>query len=121
MTGDDPWRNYVPWTLYLCGALYALLGVGSGLMLLGLGGAAALDDVGSGIIVWVNAVFLFVLCAGVAALNLAVGWGFGRGRRWAWFGAVIFGGIYAPSICLPFGAVLLYGCLNDRTRRAFLD
>ncbi len=30
------------------------------------------------------------------------------------------GCIYAPSVCFPIGAVILYGCLNERTRKSFI-
>lgn len=61
-----------------------------------------------------------VVCVGVAALNFAAAWGLARGKRWAWTLSVILGALYAASICLPFGAVILYGLLRDKVRNLYL-
>ncbi len=121
----DPWMRYVPWILYVVGALYMMLALGSGLMLGALGGLVATvaetsEDTVTAAMSGVYAVIMLVVCIGFGAVNFAVGAGFARGTKVAWFGAVILGAIYFGSACMPFGIAILYGALNDRTRKAFL-
>lgn len=117
----DPWVNYSRWVLWFCGIVYLFLGVVTG----PLYGIALMDDpnVSStfaiGMAVGLGLVFLIV-CGGVGLVNLLVAIGLGRGAKWAWYGAVVLGGLYMPSLCCLFGGLLLYGMLNDRTRSLFL-
>ncbi|MEZ4238615.1 MAG: hypothetical protein R3F59_21185 [Myxococcota bacterium] len=121
ITGD-PWITACRGVLWFTGACYLLLGLASGPL---FGFATMVDPetkappeialvagaVGGGV--------MLVVCGGIAAVNFAAAWGLVRGRMWAWVLTLIVGGIYAPSGCLPFGAVLLYGVLNERTRKRF--
>ena len=109
-------------SLIFTGVCYVLLGAVMGFMLgpiMGLEqrpGAPPMPDA----FLTVMGVVMFVMCAGFGAANFVAAWGLARGAKWAWFVTVIVGGIYAPSGCLPFGVVLLYGMLNERTRKTFL-
>ena len=118
----DPWVFYSRMTLIFTGVCYLLLG---GVMGMFMPAIMKLDQQPGDqeIPETFNLVFgviMFVMCAGFAFLNFVAAWGLGRQAKWAWFMAVILGGLYAPSACLPFGVVLLYGMLNDRTRKSFL-
>lgn len=121
----DPWMQYVPWLLYFCGAMYILLGLGSGAL---MGAAAALiatasntdEDTVAAAMSGVYGVIILVICLGFGAVNVVAGVGFRRGAKWAWFAAMILGAMYLMSACMPFGLGILYGAFNDRTRKAFL-
>lgn len=114
------WVRYTRWILSFCGALYVLMGVFSPLILKLV---SAMDKQGepmpTGILVGLG-LFLVVICGGFGVLNLVAAWGLGQRRKWAWVLAVVVGGIYAPSACLPFGALILYGMLNERVRKVYL-
>jgi len=66
-------------------------------------------------------VVMLAVCGGAAALNFAAAWGLARGKKWAWIMALVLGGLYAPSICMPLGGVILYGLLREPVRRRYLD
>ncbi len=116
-----PFLGAARWTLLVVGAIYVLLGVATApLMTFAFMVDPEIPDVlalpfGIGM-----GAFSFVICAGFGALNVVVAWGLGQGARWAWFGGLIIGAIYLGSICLPFGAVILYGVLNEAARDVFL-
>jgi hypothetical protein len=120
----DPWLSWVPMALYFSGAVYALLGIAFGVGFLGIGGLAATDGTSEGPVVAGMMIAYAVIGGGLmlgwAVVNFLGGWGFSRQAKWGWFVALVMGGIYAPSACFPIGIVLLYGCLNDRTRRTFI-
>jgi hypothetical protein len=124
---SDPWMTWVPILLYVTGAAYVLLGLFAAVGL-AFGAFAvsqaptngAQDTTPALVIFGVEGVVLLGICGVIGAINIAAGWGFGRGMKWAWFAALIIGAMYTPSACLPFGAALLYGCLNERTRNRFL-
>ncbi len=121
----DPWMSWVPILLHVVGAAHLLLGVGGILFLTGAGGLMATSGVGNdgawvfGVML-LEAVFIGGVTFGIGAVHFAAGWGFGRGAKWGWFGALILGAIWAPSACLPVGVAILYGCLNQRTRTRFI-
>lgn len=120
----DPWISWVAIALYGCGAVYALIGIVFGVGLVGLGGLTGAqggsDEVVMGVTFAIEGVVIGAFTLAWAALNFAGGWGFSNGTRWGWFVALLLGGIYTPSMCLPIGAAILYGCLNDRTRKTFI-
>ena len=66
------------------------------------------------------AAVMLVLCGGIGALNIAAAVGLGSGRRWAWVVAIVLGGMYVTSACLPFGAIMLYQLLQEDVRKAYL-
>jgi hypothetical protein len=116
----DPWIGYARSTLWFCGLVYIVLGLALG-PLMGLPMLSDPDTRTMGIVLTlVYTVVCLVFCGGFGVFNLAAASGLGRGKKWAWIAAVAIGGIYAPSACCLFGVVLLYGMLNDKTRRLFL-
>ncbi len=115
----EPWINRARWTLWFCGAMYLVLGLGFGF------GFAFVprpegDELPEAIYLGLG-LFMFIVSAGIAALNVAAAQGLQRGAKWAWVTAVILGALYFASACFPFGAVILYGLMNDRVRRMYLD
>lgn len=116
----DNWVNYSRWVLWLCGIANLFVGVVTG----PLYGIAVMDDptvsstwaiVGSVI----TGLVALVFCGGFGLVNLIVAGGLGRGAKWSWYATLVLGAIYLPSCCL-FSLVLMYGMLNDKTRRLFL-
>jgi hypothetical protein len=107
--------------LWFCGVVYVLIGILLGpLMSTPITRDPALSSTAR---VAILAGMTLVSCTtgvGFGVFNLVTAAGLGRGAKWAWFASVIIGAIYAPSCCLPFGAVVLHGMLNEKTRRLFL-
>jgi hypothetical protein len=117
----DPWVGYSRMTLFFVGGAYVLLGAAMGLAFPSL--LAADPTVDPEVALAMGGTFgviIFVFCAFFGVLNFLAAFGLGQRAKWAWIMTLILGAIYAPSACLPFGAVLLYGMLNDRTRKAFM-
>lgn len=117
--GDLPLVKLASWILAAVGLIYILLGALMAVTYVGLGLAAAQGE---------EQVFLVVMGLGMGAFCAAFGVpmvaaavGLRRGDFWAWVIAVIVGGMFAPSICLPIGALLLYAMLVQETREAFLN
>lgn len=114
------WVRYTRWTLWFCGGVYVLMGL---VMAPGFLWLSAHDSEMQDMPSWFPAfmgVFLFVVCAGFGAVNLLAAHGLGKGAKWGWILALVMGGIYAPSGCMPFGALILYGLLNERVRKVYL-
>jgi Kef-type K+ transport system membrane component KefB len=42
-----------------------------------------------------------------------------RRRYWAWVAGIIIGGLFIPSLFLPFGVMILVGLLHEDSRKAF--
>ena len=63
-----------------------------------------------------------VLLIGVACAvgNFAVAHGLGKRKRWAWVGAVVIGGLYAPSGCFIIGILILVAMLRSGVRESYL-
>lgn len=104
-------------TLVVCGVVYLLLCLG------GFAIAAIPLFVGFNsdtAIIFVEGIALVLVGIFMGLWNFATAAGLGIRAKWAWFSALVLGGIYVSSACLPFGAVLLYATLNDRGRKAFL-
>lgn len=116
-----PWVGYARAVLLFLGWSYFLLGLSLPVL---YGGMGYVDpEIGPE-----GAPFMAVagLCLGMfvwlfAAPMIAGAWGLKRGKKWAWFIAVITGGIMAPSACFPFGVLLLFAMLQEDVRKAFLD
>src|SRR5688572_4224084 len=117
----DPWVNYSRYTLWFCGVAYVLLGIGLGPLM-----AAPLfldpsipEGMGTGLAIGFT-LFSLVLCGGFGLVNFVAASGLGRGAKWGWILSLVLGAIYLPTACLPFGGVLMFGMLNDRTRKLFM-
>lgn len=109
--------------LWVAAAFYGLLGLAMP-PLLYMSFSLDPDFQGDPAAPWFGAVFgAFggLCCGGVGVLNAAVAVGLGRGSKWAWIGGLILGGMYLPSICLPFGAVIYLALLQTEARALFLD
>jgi hypothetical protein len=118
----DAWVGRARSALWFCGLVSVALGVTVGpLMALPMVTDPATRTVGG--IVWTAGVGLSALVAGLGngLLDLAAASGLGRGKRWAWYLAVALGALYLPGICCVFGVVLLYGMLNEKSRKLFLS
>lgn len=114
-----PWITAARWTLIITGVFYVLFGIALGptplmRMILESDGKEIPDSLFYGI----GAVVL-VLCGGIGVANFVAAWGLKNRRKWAWVLTVIFGGLYAPSGCLPFGVILLVATLREDARIAF--
>lgn len=117
----DAWVNRARWILWFCGVVYLFLGLALG----PLATARLITDPSMpkwmSILILLGATLLtFVICGSIGALNLAAANGLGRGSKWAWYATLILGGLYLPSGCCLFGAVLMAAMLNDKTRTLFL-
>jgi hypothetical protein len=118
----DPWVGHCRLILFFTGACYVFLGLALGALfaftpvLAESGGDPPPPAFG-----WFMGAVMALFCSGFGAMNFVAAWGLGRGEKWGWVIGLILGAMYAPSICLPIGALLLYGLLNERTRRRFLS
>lgn len=120
----DGWLKWTVAVLRFVGVAYVALGVCLGglfLMPMMLAGSADAPP-GLGEQAMINAalapVFLLFSVA-IGAVNFVVASALVKRKSWAWFGALILGGLYAPSICLPFGAVILYALLRPGVKQAY--
>ena len=116
----DPWVTWSRYALWCCGFLYLVLGLVSGPLV-----AAPLlldptvpQSVGVAVAV-VATIVMLVFSGGFGLLNFVAAAGLARGAKWGWIIALVLGAMYLPSCFVPFGAVLMYGTLNDRTRKLF--
>ena len=114
------WVRYSRWVLWFCGGMYLLLGTGMAVFYVVLFTMGTPDDLDLVFGIVMGGV-MFFFCCGFGAVNFVAAWGLGRARKWAWFATLVLGCLYLPSGCLPLGAVLVYGMLNDPVRKAFLD
>lgn len=57
---------------------------------------------------------IFLVSIVIGFLNFVVAYGLKKRRKWAWTGGIIFGVLYTPSICFPFGAVILYALFKNQ-------
>jgi hypothetical protein len=116
----DPWVGYARMALWFCGVVYFLFGLTLGpLMAMPFLMDPTLPENMGVILAVVFTVVTLVICGGFGLLNFVAAAGLGRGARWGWILALVVGAIYLPSACVPFGAVIMYGMLNDRTRKLF--
>jgi hypothetical protein len=118
-----PYMGLARVALWVAGSFYGLLGLAMP-PLLYMSFTIDPQFQGDAVAPWFGAGFglLGGLCSGgIGALNAAVAVGLGRGSKWAWFGGLILGGLYLPSICLPFGAAIFVALLQADARALFLD
>ena len=118
-----PYMGWARIALWVAGAFYGLLGLAMP-PLLYLSFTMDPELQGEAFAPWFGAgfgVFGLLCSGGIGALNVAVAVGLGRGSKWAWFGGLILGGIYLPSICLPFGVVIFLALLQTEARGLYLD
>ena len=119
---NDSILKFAQWTLWFCGAMYILLGLGLVLAFsLPLVIASSQQSGAEGGIVMaiVMALVMFAVCGGIAAANFAAAWGLGKRKGWAWVLTLIIGALYAPSGCMPLGALLLYAMLRTGFKDAY--
>jgi hypothetical protein len=107
-------------SLIVCGVAYLLLALAGGPL---IGGSLWFDPDGTNELEVVAmlgvAALWFVVSGAVAAANFVLAWGLGAGRRWAWWGSLFLGAIYAASICLPFGLLILIPLWKPSVKRHF--
>lgn len=118
--GDLPMVRNASYVLWFLGIVYFLIAVGYSLF---FGAMPMLDpELGpEALPVFIGiaiGMFLFMMVFTIPMFAAAIG--LRRGKMWAWIITVCVGGLFAPSLCLPFGAFLLYAMLNEETRKAFL-
>lgn len=120
----DVWLKRALMTLRFVGVAYIVLGVCmsvvflSPLLLVSQGSSA--DRLGDEAIV--NAAMapvMLVFCIAFGVVNFVVASALAKRKGWAWFGALLLGLMYAPSICLPFGGILLYALLRPGVKDAY--
>ena len=118
-----PWIGAVRGTLVFVGLCYLFLGVASVPLLVVTAGAdpAFEGTAFAAVFGWGSGAFMLCCSGGFGIFNFAAASGLKKGRAWAWYASMIMGAMYAPSICLPFGAVMLYGLLQPGARAVFID
>ncbi|MCA9488266.1 MAG: hypothetical protein KC621_00015 [Myxococcales bacterium] len=117
---EDPWIGRSRTVLALGGTFFVLVGVLSGP--LATSGVWVQPDLSVGMAVGMT--FLATLAslglfATVGVLNFVASAGLKRGARWGWILTVLIGVLHTLSMCMPFGLFLLYGMLNERTRKSY--
>jgi hypothetical protein len=116
----DTWVTVSQAVLVFCGVSYLLIGVLGGL---GMGLAFSMDptiDPALGVPFGIGfGVMMFLMGAFFGGLNFVAAWGLKSRAKWAWIMTLVLGAIYAPSGCMPLGMLLLFGMLNDKTRKNF--
>lgn len=117
----DPWLGWARTVLSLGGFAYLLFALFLGpLMSLQLWLDPNVDTTMAVVFTVVFTVISIVVCGPLSLVQFAASSGLGNGRKWAWFAGLAVGLLYLPSCtCFPFGAVILYGLLNEKTRRLF--
>ena len=117
----DGWLKWAVVVLHFVGVAYVALGVCVGGILLmpmmmtcSLG--ASQDEA---VVNAVMAPVMLLFSVAIGVVNFVVASALSKRKPWAWIGALILGGIYAPSICLPFGAVILYALLRPGLKQAY--
>lgn len=119
---DEADLDYLPWVersrmvLNLVGAAYLLLGL--------VGGPAygllfSQDPTLPASFGYVMGGIVGCTGIGMGLANFVASWGLGQRAKWAWIAAVVLGAMYLPSGCMPFGGLVLYGLLQDDSRKAF--
>lgn len=113
----DGWLNATCVTLGFCGLCYLPLIIIGPIQLSYMSNHASLAEHNLKFVV--TLIVFAIVCGGVFVASMVTAWGIRRGKRWAWIMGVVFGGLYLPSCCLPFGAMILYGLLRENSRRLF--
>lgn len=104
--------------LYISAGIYALLGVGLALVF-GLGLMSGELDGGEAAVFIIGLVFAVVMCVGLVVLILVICSKLKQRKKWAWIGAIAFGGMYAPSAFIFLGIPILIGALNSDVQAWF--
>ena len=120
---ERKWIGRVRGILYLVGVMYIVLGVvGAPLISMGFMNDPSLTD--DPVAPWLGygtGALMFCCSGGFGIFNFIAARGLKSGRKWAWILSLCLGGIYAPSACLPFGALILFGLLQADVRSVFLE
>lgn len=117
---QDPWVRTTRYILWFCGATYVLLGLAIGPVLAVLPTLEDNPDAPPFVVSAILGLFATLVSVVVGAVNFVAASGLARGTKWGWILSVILGGIYAPSGCMLFGVLILYGLLNERVRKMYL-
>ncbi len=120
-----PWIRYARTTLQIVGVGYIVLGLATAPLIYfsfmsDPDIATTLGGAGPAIAISIAA-FTLLFAVGLGALNFFAASGLRYGRKWSWFATLILGLLYVPSLCLPFGAILLYAMLQERVRTLYLS
>lgn len=116
----DGWIRAVRYTLIGTGLCYALGILTAPVMVIRTLNDSRAEDKQIGFAIGMAATIALV-CAGAAALNFVGAYGLRNGKMWGWVIGLIVGAIYAPSACFPFGVLILYGLLRERSRGFYLN
>lgn len=119
--GDTMGVRVVRVALIVGAVAYLLLGLVTGGILLSLRwfGADGMTR-GDRAVFLVFGVAMPVMCTFLAGVNLAPLLGLRQRAPWAWATAFGLSMVYLPSAFFPIGLALLWGLLNEKTRREFL-
>jgi len=118
---DFPWVQYTRYTLIFTGIAYVVLGMAIGPLFFFMSQLEKnSEEFPPGLAILLG-VISFFFCAAFGAVNFVASYGLRTGRKWGWIMSVIIGGLYAPSGCMLFGVLILYGMLNDPVRRFYMD
>ncbi len=137
MSGDVPWEDeedriihimmdpgvrYTKYALWFCGVMYGLLGVTTG-PAMGLLSTSdpSIDPAMGQMMGLVVTVVTLAVCIGFGLVNFMAAWGLSVGGKWAWILTLVLGATYLPSGCMPVGAVVMWGMLNEQTRKLFMS
>ena len=101
--------------LAVCGALCLLFAVWVSAGFPGIDATEAEDAEAA-----LGRVLVALVVLSVALVNLGAMWGLARGKRWAWIGSVVLGGLYSISCCFPIGVLLLIALLRAPVREPYL-
>jgi len=117
----DGWLKWAVVVLHFVGVAYVSLGVClGGLFLMPMMMTSSFGvPQDEAVIHAAMAPVMLLFSAAIGVVNFVVAFALSKRKPWAWIGALILGGIYAPSICLPFGAVILYALLRPGLKQAY--
>ena len=103
--------------LLVFGVLYVLIGVGLGVL---YGSLGFVDPELPPVFGVMMGLMMFVCSGGFGVAMIASAVGLQARSKWAWVGALVVGGMFAGSACMPIGLFLLYAMLVEDTRRVYL-
>ncbi len=114
--------SYFKWairSIWFCGTCYLLLGLlcpASMILLYSVAPAGGGDEQ---IVNLITGIVMFPVGVACAIGNFVVASALKKRKKWAWIGGLIIGLLYAPSGCMPFGALILYGLLRNGVKQAY--
>jgi drug/metabolite transporter (DMT)-like permease len=106
-------------SLWFSGVFYILLGLGLGAFFVLMPEMMGDPEMPAWFSLAMGVVMLVVSLA-CAVGNFVVARGLSKRKSWAWVGAVVIGGIYAPSGCILFGVLILVTVLRPGFRESYL-